>query len=106
MSNLPKKPIKVKASGKFLDAGTYDLVVHKFGDNTPAIVLNNNGQREAVVTVSVEGAELEPNEILVKNWGANEGIAASLVEEGLIAPTGKFIPTGYVEAQIYKWTGE
>lgn len=106
MSNLPKEPIKVKATGKFLDPGTYNLAVHKFGDNTPAIVLNKDSQREAVLTVSVKGVTLEPDEILVKNWGANEGIADSLVEEGLITPTGKFIPTGYVEAQIYKWVGE
>ena len=56
----------------------------------------------ATLTVNIVEARLEENEIIVKTWSENESIAKAALETGLFENTGKLIPTGYVNAQVWK----
>lgn len=96
------RPVKVIAKGKYIDEGEYSLVFAKYQNRAIAIVLNQGYERIATVTVNIPGVELERDEVLVRTWGDNEGIAESLENAGIITFTGRVVPTGYEKAKIYK----
>ena len=50
----------------------------------------------------VPGTDLSENEIIVQNWGVNEGIVPALVERGFIEPTGRTVTAGRYEAPIMR----
>ena len=56
----------------------------------------------ACATVNVPGVELAADEILIKDWSENEGVLAALVKAGVIADTGRTVPTGRTEANVAK----
>ena len=58
----------------------------------------------ARLTVSIAGAGLTlyPGELLVKAYSENEAITAALLSEGIFVDTGRRIPTGYVEASVWR----
>lgn len=53
------------------------------------------------LTVCVPDTKLEDGEFLVKTWSENVW-ANRLLEESLFEDTGKRVPTGFCEAQIWK----
>lgn len=81
-------------------------VVGTYMDKTPAIeLIGEDGSQICRLTVCVGhlGKEkLGSNEILVKSWSENEKIAALCLATGLFKDTGRRIPTGLVEAQIWE----
>lgn len=96
------KPIKVQVKGKYIDEGEYSLVFARYHNRALALVLNKGYERIATVTVNIEGVDLERDEVLVKTWGDNEGIAESLEDAGIFTFTGRVVPTGYEKAKIYR----
>ena len=73
--------------------------------NSIALVLQgcNSGERIAVLTVNLPERDLEPGEFFVKTWSENEQIAADCLASGFFVDTGKRVPTGWVEAQVWKF---
>lgn len=77
-------------------------------NGTPAITLyvEEDGQFEPWIdlTTNVRGAStyLEEGECIVKTWSENESYIKPLLESGWFEDTGKRVPTGFVEAQVWK----
>lgn len=57
----------------------------------------------AVLTVNIPDADLEDGEFAIKNWSGNESVAQAAMATGLFIDTGKRIPTGFVEAQVWRF---
>ena len=68
-----------------------------------AIQLRAGGEPLAILTINLPDEPLNPSEMFVKTWSENAEIAAEALESGLFVDTGKRVPTGFVEAQIWKF---
>ncbi len=80
------------------------LVVDNYqSGKAPAIMLEDtDGELFCTLTCNIPGTRLEENEVLIKTWSENEEIAASILASGLLKDTGKRVPTGFVQAQIWE----
>lgn len=62
------------------------------------------GEQIATATVNVVdyslSDHLEKTHTFIKDYGENQGILKSLVEQGIVKDTGVKWPTGYVEANL------
>jgi hypothetical protein len=71
-----------------------------------AVMLSNSTTEEAISTLSVNlpdaDYELAPGEFFAKTWSENEDIAKLALASGLFEDTGRRVPTGWVEAQVWK----
>jgi len=81
--------------------------VGDFGDGTPAYNIEVVGKPGtwARLTVFVAGAvlDMEPGDILVKTWSENKNITDALRNSGLFIDTGRRCPTGFVNAEVWRW---
>ena len=70
-----------------------------------AITYNDpgTGQRFSVLTVNLPSAHLAEGEFAVKTWSENAATVKAALETGLFVDTGKRIPTGFVEASVWKF---
>ena len=69
-----------------------------------AIELKSDGVPLAVLSVNLPDEEFEEGEFAVKNWSENEEIAPFILEHtDLFEDTGKRIPTGWVESQVWRF---
>lgn len=82
--------------------GIQPLVVDKYHNGRLAIVIGERSEPIGVLTVNLPLAHLEDGEIIVKAWSENEQLAADALLSGQFIDTGKRIPTGYVEAQVWR----
>ncbi len=74
------------------------------GAGRPAVVLLRDEQRRpvAVLTIAVPAVSLQPGEILVKTWGENAPLREPALQSGLFEDTGRRIPLGDQEAQVWR----
>ena len=75
---------------------------HLDGSRAIQAIEFEDGSPFARLTVCVKGSTLAEGEILVKTWSENEPSAQACLKSGLFIDTGKRVPTGYVEAQVWK----
>jgi len=61
-----------------------------------------DGAPYGVLSVNLPGVELRPDEITVKDWSENAGLALAAGSSGLFAPTGRQAFTGNVKAPIWR----
>lgn len=61
-----------------------------------------NGEPIATATVNVSEAKLERDEVLIKDWSENEGMLDAMTAAGIVTPTGRLVPSGYVYAHVCK----
>lgn len=54
----------------------------------------------ATATVNIPEAELADGEVLIKDWSENAGLLDRLVDEGIIGPSKRWVPTGFVTADV------
>lgn len=103
MSQLGNRSYKVTLMGKSYNVALYDKGVYR--DGSLAIEARETGDLTpfGVLTVYVEGTELNRNEILVKTWSENEEWTKGILDCGLFEDTGRRVKTGYVEAQVWKF---
>jgi hypothetical protein len=66
------------------------------------IIFDRDGVSQAVLSVVIMGAKLEPGEFLVKTWSENTSIAAAVKAANIFEDTGKRVPSGFVQAEIWK----
>ncbi|HUT79506.1 MAG TPA: hypothetical protein VM285_17550 [Polyangia bacterium] len=84
--------------------GRADVVRGEYGNGRLALqLLGPNGRAIAVLTVNLPEEELAEGEFFVKTWRENEGIAAAALASGLFVDTGRRVPTGFVEAQVWRF---
>ena len=88
-----------------LTHGTYKncyLLFGQYQNKRTAIQIQYNDQPLMKATVNIPVADLEPNEVVIKNYAENEGIMQALIDAEVIEDTGKFIYAGYSIANICK----
>jgi hypothetical protein len=77
--------------------GTYQL------DGSPCYrIYDSLGSQCWVLTVYIEGTKLEKGEILVKTWSENDRMTSALKRTDLFVDTGKRVPNGFVQAEVWK----
>lgn len=69
-------------------------------NNRLAIILFDakDGEQIAVASVNLPEAHLPVNHVFIKDWSENAGMLQALVDAKIVRPTGRRVPTGYVEA--------
>lgn len=75
---------------------------HPLGGTALCLYIGEGDERElyALPTAYLPGARLAANETLVKDYSENTGMLAALVEAGVVVPTGRTVPSGYVDLQV------
>lgn len=76
---------------------------YSHGGATAVVLECENGEPLATLSVNVEGAKLGEGEFLAKTWSENEEIAKAALDSGLFEDTGRRVPTGWVEAQVWRF---
>jgi len=61
-----------------------------------------DGEPYGTLTCNIPDVFLKNNEILVKTWSENEGLAKAARESGLFRDTGKRVSTGFVQAEVWE----
>lgn len=79
----------------------YDCLVkfsqYNYGGGTAIQLIDaNDGELVAVATVNLPEQPLGEDEVFIKDYSENEGMADFLVKEGIIELTGEHVQTGYV----------
>lgn len=71
-------------------------------DKGVVISLLEHGTNEMIVEVSalLPQAKLDFNEVAIKDYGETKGIIRDLVENGIVSPPIKYIPTGSVDIPV------
>ena len=83
--------------------GDMDVEVTTYKTGGTAVILNQDGQRFATLSVNFPEVELGEGEFAVKTWSENEQVAADALASGLFVDTGKRIQSGYVEASVWRF---
>ena len=89
--------------------GTWDVYIDTgyYGNGRLAVSLLEVDTHEPVMvaTVNLPDADLAEDEVAIKNWSENEGVLPFLIENEIVHPPHRKIDTGFVQADICKWTG-
>lgn len=98
---LNTKMGEIQACGEKLD-----LVrrIYAGGNLAIELVSTQDGERFGVLTVNLpESIELgQRGEIAVKTWNENQPLREPALASGLFVDTGRRIPTGHVEAEVWR----
>jgi len=98
--------IKVIGKVKTDRYGTVAVLVGRYPAGNAVFVNMVNRRGEPIATFSVNlvpyGAEIADDEFTVKTWGGNEQFVAPMLAAGWFEDTGRRVPTGYVEAQVWR----
>lgn len=89
--------------------GTIELEMLKgsYTNGRLAIMLMNVGSKEpfAVLTVNIPELHQQSHEFFVKTWAENEELTQALLKQtDLFVNTGRSIPTGFVQADIWHFS--
>ena len=66
------------------------------------VVMCEDNSPFSTLTVNLPDQPLGQNEIFVKTWSENEELAKACLATGLFEDTGKRVPTGFVQAQVWR----
>lgn len=93
--------VSVNAYGK--EHNLY-LLQQQYGNQRIAITAHDaaDGGPFGTVTTNLPDFPLEEGEFFVKTWSENQWVPQLLTNCNLFEDTGKRMPTGFVEAQIWK----
>jgi len=75
--------------------GSYPMTNH----NSLKLLTEEN-EPYMVASTDVEHIELEPDEILIKNYAENTGILPALVKAGIVAKPHESVKSGFVKIDI------
>jgi len=67
-------------------------------------LVDEDGCPIATATCSLEDAELEWGEVIIKDWSENRGMAEALVKTGVVLRSHRQIPTGFAWAKVCRLT--
>lgn len=81
-----------------------EVLLKEYYNKNKAIVLIDKYDKQliATATVNIPEIQLEPDEVIIKDYSENEGMLKVLVDAGIVQPTGKKVTSGYVEMEICK----
>jgi hypothetical protein len=82
----------------------YDVILEwgTYSNKRKALELidSEDGCPIMVATVNVPEVQLEPNEIIIKNYSENEGVLEFLQENGIVGPVKRTIGMGFVSCPV------
>lgn len=85
--------------------GKVYLVKSKYANGRTAIQLMHDEEGPiAIATVNIPDAELAADEVIIKDYSENEGMAEFIEENNIGKPTGRFVKSGYVTCPVFKLT--
>lgn len=67
-------------------------------------LVEEDGCPLATATCSIEGAELEWGEVIVKDWSENRGMVEALVKAGVVHPAHRQIQSAFVTGKVCRLT--
>lgn len=77
---------------------------YRNGGRTALFLETQSGEPFTDLTVNIPTAPLDNGELIIRAWDVNEDIAKAALQSGLFVDTGKRIPSGFVEAQVWRFT--
>jgi len=100
--NFDKKEIGSPMEFEF-DGETLHLdMSKKYQDGKPAIlVMGEDGIPYATLSTNVD-VDLEPGEVLIKNYSENTNLANIVLSKGWFTDTGKRVESGFVQIPIWR----
>ncbi|MCL4722808.1 MAG: hypothetical protein KJZ90_00835 [Rhodocyclaceae bacterium] len=83
-----------------------ELMAVRYGNGRPAIVMadKEDGLPFGNLSTNLPDVHLGQNEIFVKTWGENGPLRQPVLESGLFRDTGRRVPAGHVEAEVWEMT--
>jgi hypothetical protein len=85
---------------------TYDVTLKfgKYSNGRTAIELIDceDGFPLMTATVNLPDAEIQDDEVIIKNYSENEGVLEFLIKNEIVSPPTRTIPTGWVTCQVVK----
>lgn len=77
-------------------------VFSRYRDNDRIAILLKTPQGEPVATATINQPDfdLEPDQVLIKNYAENESVLDTLVNAGIIEDTGLTVPVGHAVANV------
>ena len=89
------KKWKCRANGKYYANGRKAIFLDDIEDGSPV----------AVATVNIPEKHLEDNQVCIKDYSNNIGMALALIQAGIIKDNIlNMVPCGYVEVSVYELT--
>jgi len=85
------------------------VTLGRYGNGALAVELvAEDGEPIAKLSVNLPqfADELGEGEFFAKIWSDNEAIAAAALASGFFEDTGRRVPTGFVEAQVWRFVGD
>ncbi len=77
--------------------------LQKYADGRPAIALvADDGSPVATATVNVPDIQLDPDEVVIKDWSENQGMLEALIDAGIVHPPHRSVPFGFVVGHVCK----
>lgn len=76
------------------------LQISRYENGRPRLSLVDEEGPVATCTVNMPDVPLRRNQVLIKDWSENEGMAAALEAAGVIKPTGQTVRSGFVEIPV------
>jgi hypothetical protein len=73
-----------------------------FGHSPGFVLVTETGAPYGMVSANVPGYKLADDEMLAKTWDENAAARQPLLESGVFKDTGKRVPYGFVEAEVWK----
>ncbi|MDB5352009.1 MAG: hypothetical protein JWN86_3256 [Planctomycetota bacterium] len=91
------KPIKVKFQN-----WDCDLIKHRYANGRTALELvdSQDGERVATATLNLPNEPPAPDEVVIKSYSENETMLETLVNAGIVEPTGRVCVSGFIQAPV------
>jgi hypothetical protein len=83
---------------------TCNVQVERYPNDRVALRLTDveDGGPVATASVNIPEASIESDEVIIKSWSENEGMADALIEGNIISPAIGSMRTAYVVGTVHK----
>lgn len=90
-------PIKVKFQN-----WQCDLIKHQYANGRTALELvdSEDGDRVATATLNLPNEPLADDEVIIKTHSENQTMLETLVNAGIVEPTGRVCVSGFITAPV------
>lgn len=93
--------MKINAKLKYYEGpAEVEFSAYRDGKRVAIILLHPDGDRIATATVNIPEVKLKADEVIIKDYSENVGVFQTLIDNGVIADTGRSVPCGHTEARI------
>ncbi|HEK3608662.1 hypothetical protein PAE975_6069 (plasmid) [Pseudomonas aeruginosa] len=103
--SISKQPITKQPQPGALEVKKLTLQPALYRDQSIAIRLfEDNGEPYSVLSTYIEHADIRNDEICIPSWNFKPEVLAGLIATGRFVDTRRVVPTGFVEAPVWRVT--